>query len=102
MKRIHLLILASALSLTFALTLLAIWAITGGEFITSQRYGLSTNEGWFTFCVAAGQMTIPGVPTPSIMYRRVFSFPLWPAIGGGLVLPINCAWYLIVTRKPRA
>jgi len=23
-------------------------------------------------------------------------------LAGGLVLPINCAWYLIVTRKPRA
>ena len=104
MKRIHLLMVASALSLIFALALLAIWAITQAHrgYIPSQGYSLSTKGGWFEFYVAAGQIKIPGIPTPSMTYRRVLSFPLWPAIGGGLVLPINCAWYLIVTRKPRA
>src|SRR5580765_2352503 len=104
MKRIRVLMVASPLSLMLSLALLAIWATTHtrGEWMPSQRYALSTYGGRFEFFVAAGQVTIPGAPKPLIKYRKVLSFPLWPAIGVGLVLPIICAWYLIVTRKARA
>jgi hypothetical protein len=98
---------ASALSLTFALALLASWAITrrGGWMPSSQQYVLYTNGGGFEFVVAVGQSTfsVPGHPNQSvIMYRRVLSFPLWPAIGAGLVLPIICACCLIMGRRSTA
>src|SRR5438046_1066794 len=101
MKRIRVLMVASALSLTFALTLLAIWAITQtqGGWIPSQRYALLTNGGRFQFFVPAGQIANPpGFPKYLIMYREVLSFPLWPAIGVGLVLPIICACFLITGK----